>query len=124
MGFWVEKVGFEAHPLRHFSIKPGMPFLCGDVAVGPGVCILFGAQPIAESGSISVGRECIVMENAVLRSSAADPLTIDPNCLIGPTRISSVPPSRRRFFSPRAAPFSRIAYREPERRLASMASSI
>jgi len=45
---------------------------------------MFGAQVIAESGSIHIGRECIVMENAVLRSSAAHPLTIGRNCLVGP----------------------------------------
>lgn len=58
--------------------------VCGDVHIGPGVRIMFGAQVIAESGSISIGRECIVMENAVLRSSATHPLTIGANCLIGP----------------------------------------
>jgi carbonic anhydrase/acetyltransferase-like protein (isoleucine patch superfamily) len=45
---------------------------------------MYGAQVIAESGSISLGRECIVMENAVLRSSARHPLSIGNNCLIGP----------------------------------------
>jgi carbonic anhydrase/acetyltransferase-like protein (isoleucine patch superfamily) len=58
--------------------------LCGDVTIGPGVRVLFGAQVIAESGAVRIGRECIVMENAVLRSSAAHPLTIGDNCLIGP----------------------------------------
>lgn len=58
--------------------------VCGDVRVGPGVRIMFGAQVVAESGSISIDRECIVMENAVLRSSATHPLTIGSNCLIGP----------------------------------------
>ena len=58
--------------------------VCGDVTIGPGVRIMFGAQVIAEGGSIKIGRECIVMENAVLRSSAAHPLTIGTNCLVGP----------------------------------------
>jgi len=58
--------------------------LCGDVTVGPGCRILHGAQVIAESGSISIGRECIIMENAVLRSSAAHPLKMGSNCLVGP----------------------------------------
>ncbi|MES2103188.1 MAG: gamma carbonic anhydrase family protein [Pseudomonadota bacterium] len=58
--------------------------ICGDVSIGPGCRILFGAQVIAESGSIQIGRECIVMENAVLRSSAEHPLSIGNNCLIGP----------------------------------------
>jgi carbonic anhydrase/acetyltransferase-like protein (isoleucine patch superfamily) len=58
--------------------------LCGDVTVGPGARILFGAQVIAESGAIRVGRECIVMENAVLRSAEKHPLTLGDNCLVGP----------------------------------------
>lgn len=45
---------------------------------------MYGAQIIAESGSISIGRECIIMENAVLRSSIRHPLNIGNNCLVGP----------------------------------------
>ena len=45
---------------------------------------MHGAQVVAESGSISIGRECIIMENAVLRSSARHPLKIGNNCLFGP----------------------------------------
>jgi len=58
--------------------------VCGDVTVGPGCRILFGAQVIAEGGSIAIGAECIVMENAVLRASARHPLAIGSNCLVGP----------------------------------------
>ncbi|MFZ6645016.1 gamma carbonic anhydrase family protein [Undibacterium sp. TJN25] len=58
--------------------------VCGDVSIGAGCRILYGAQLIAESGSISIGRECIVMENAVLRSSAEHALSIGNHCLIGP----------------------------------------
>ena len=58
--------------------------LCGDVTVGPGCRVLYGAQVIAESGSIVIGRDCIVMENAVLRSSARHPLRIGDHCLVGP----------------------------------------
>lgn len=58
--------------------------LCGDVTVGPGCRILFGAQVIAEGGAIVIGAECIVMENAVLRSTARHSLSVGNNCLIGP----------------------------------------
>lgn len=58
--------------------------LCGDVNIGPGCRILFGAQVIAEGGSIVIGAECIVMENAVLRSNTRHSLRIGNNCLIGP----------------------------------------
>ena len=58
--------------------------VCGDVRLGPNCRIMHGAQIVAESGAISIGRECIVMENAVLRSSARHPLSIGNNCLVGP----------------------------------------
>jgi carbonic anhydrase/acetyltransferase-like protein (isoleucine patch superfamily) len=58
--------------------------LCGDVEVGAGSRILFGAQLIAEGGSLKVGSECIVMENAVLRSTSRHSLQIGDNCLVGP----------------------------------------
>ena len=41
--------------------------LCGDVRVGAGSRILFGAVLTAETGSIEVGERCIVMENALVR---------------------------------------------------------
>jgi carbonic anhydrase/acetyltransferase-like protein (isoleucine patch superfamily) len=58
--------------------------VCGNVTIGPGCRIMYGAQIIAEGGAISIGAECIVMENAVLRSAARHPLTIGSNCLVGP----------------------------------------
>ena len=58
--------------------------VCGDVTIGPESRILFGAQVIAEGGAITIGRECIVMENAVLRAGARHSLAIGDNCLIGP----------------------------------------
>ena len=58
--------------------------VCGDVSIGANCRILFGAQVIAEGGSIAIGAACIVMENAVLRSNASHSLTIANNCLIGP----------------------------------------
>lgn len=58
--------------------------VCGDVTILAGARIMHGAQVIAESGAITIGRECIVMANAVLRSAAAHPLSLGANCLVGP----------------------------------------
>jgi carbonic anhydrase/acetyltransferase-like protein (isoleucine patch superfamily) len=58
--------------------------LCGDVSIGPGCRVLFGAQVIAEGGAIVIGAECIIMENAVLRSNVRHSLNIGNNCLVGP----------------------------------------
>ena len=79
--------------IRHDGVSPQVDpdarvapnaIVCGNVTIGPGCRILYGAQVIAESGSISIDRECIIMENAVLRSSSRHPLQIGNNCLIGP----------------------------------------
>lgn len=59
--------------------------VCGDVIVGPGSRIMHGARLIGESGgSIRIGRNCIVMENAVVRATKRHSCTIGSHCLIGP----------------------------------------
>jgi len=58
--------------------------ICGDVTIGQGTRIMFGAQLIAESNPIIIGDNCIVLENAVIRAAAAGELSIGNNCLIGP----------------------------------------
>ena len=81
------------HAIKHNGVSPRIDptvwvasnaVVCGNVTVGPGCRVMFGAQVIAESGSIAIGRECIIMENAVLRSTARHSLSIGNNCLIGP----------------------------------------
>jgi gamma-carbonic anhydrase len=58
--------------------------LCGDVTVGEDVRILFGAVLTAEGGSIEVGRQCIVMEQALIRGRAGHPTTLGDHVLVGP----------------------------------------
>jgi carbonic anhydrase/acetyltransferase-like protein (isoleucine patch superfamily) len=58
--------------------------ICGDVTVGPSTSVGFGAVLIAESGPIVVGRECVIMENAVIRGTRRHPATIGDHVLIGP----------------------------------------
>lgn len=58
--------------------------VCGDVTVGPGTSIGFGTVVDAESGPITIGRDCVVMENAVLRGVRGQPLAIGDRCLVGP----------------------------------------
>ena len=79
--------------LTHFNSAPQIhptayvapsAVICGDVVIGPGCRIMHGVQVIAESGTIRIGRECIIFENAVLRSSSAHPLAMGDNCLVGP----------------------------------------
>ncbi|MGW0855151.1 gamma carbonic anhydrase family protein [Streptomyces sp. NPDC002690] len=58
--------------------------LCGDVRVGAGCRVLFGAVLTAEGGPVELGEECIVMENAVLRGTRRDPLRLGRQVLVGP----------------------------------------
>jgi len=62
--------------------------ISGDVTIGPDCQLLHGAVITAEGGRITLGESVIVMENAVIRSSAADSVTIGDHCLIGP--LSSI----------------------------------
>ena len=59
--------------------------LCGDVRVGADCRVLFGAVLTAEGGPVELGAGCIVMENAVLRGTRRDPLTLGRQVLVGPT---------------------------------------
>lgn len=79
--------------LQHLGVTPSIDptafvapnaVVCGDVEVGPGCRIMHGAQVIAETGRIRLGRNCIVLENAVLRSATENLLTLGDACLVGP----------------------------------------
>ena len=58
--------------------------LCGDVRVGRGCAVAFGAVLSAEDGSIALGENCIVMENAVIRAGKRAPVHIGDHVLVGP----------------------------------------
>jgi len=60
--------------------------ICGDVAIGPGTRILHGARIVGEAGgTIRIGRDVIVMENAVVRAGPRHSCTVGDHCLIGPS---------------------------------------
>ena len=50
--------------------------ICGEVNIGKNVRIMFGAQIIAENSSISIGDNCIILENAVIRGTENHPVLI------------------------------------------------
>jgi carbonic anhydrase/acetyltransferase-like protein (isoleucine patch superfamily) len=58
--------------------------VCGDVTIGAGARIMHGARVIAEGGAIEIGRNCIVMENAVVRATGRHSCSISDHVLIGP----------------------------------------
>ena len=58
--------------------------LCGDVIVRAGARIMFGACVIAEGRTLEIGENCIVMENAVIRSTDQYSTIVGAHSLIGP----------------------------------------
>ena len=60
----------------------------GDVTIEEGCAVLFGAIVTSEGAPIVIGSNSVVMENAVLKSSAGTasgfPLHVGKNCIIGP----------------------------------------
>ncbi len=58
--------------------------VCGNVTIGPGARIAWGAQVIAEGGAIRIGSGTVVLENAVLRSTPLHDLAIGDHCVVGP----------------------------------------
>lgn len=58
--------------------------ISGDVVIGPDCQILHGAVITAEGGALTLGSHVIVMENALIRSTATNPVHIGDHVLIGP----------------------------------------
>lgn len=59
--------------------------ISGDVTIGADCQVLHGAVITAEGGPITLGENVIVMENALVRASAAHPVHIGSHVLVGPT---------------------------------------
>jgi bifunctional N-acetylglucosamine-1-phosphate-uridyltransferase/glucosamine-1-phosphate-acetyltransferase GlmU-like protein len=58
--------------------------VCGNVKVGRGCRIMFGSCIAAEGRKVEIGDYCIVMENAVIRSTDRNATKIGSYCLVGP----------------------------------------
>ena len=58
--------------------------ISGDVTIGSECQILHGAVITSEGGPISLGENVIVMENALVRATATNPVHIGDHVLIGP----------------------------------------
>ncbi|MBX7223766.1 MAG: gamma carbonic anhydrase family protein [Blastocatellia bacterium] len=61
----------------------------GDVTIGEGTRVLFGAVISSEGAPIRIGRNCVIMENAVVRAAGGKrkkfPTDIGDSVLIGPS---------------------------------------
>lgn len=58
--------------------------VCGDVTIGANSRVLFGAVVTADGGPVTIGSNCIIMEQAVVRGTPKHPLRFGNNCLLGP----------------------------------------
>ncbi len=79
----IEHQGKRPRIGRDVYIAPNAT-ICGDVDIGDGTAVLFGAVLTADGGTLRLGSHCVVMENAVVRATARHPLTVGNNVLIGP----------------------------------------
>jgi carbonic anhydrase/acetyltransferase-like protein (isoleucine patch superfamily) len=71
----------DVHPSAY--VAPNA-VVCGDVKVGAGCRVMFGACVVAEGGTVELGENCIVMENAVVRSTSRHSTKVGSHCLVGP----------------------------------------
>jgi carbonic anhydrase/acetyltransferase-like protein (isoleucine patch superfamily) len=58
--------------------------ICGDVTIGENTRVLFGAVITAEGGPVTIGRRCIIMENAVVRGTPRHATRLGDSILVGP----------------------------------------
>lgn len=58
--------------------------ISGDVVIGVDCQVLHGAVITAEGGAITLGENVIVMENALIRATATNPVHIADHVLVGP----------------------------------------
>lgn len=73
-----------ARPRIHESaVVAPTAVISGDVEIGPHCQVLHGAVITAEGGPITLGEYVIVMENALIRATAANAVHIGAHCLIG-----------------------------------------
>lgn len=79
--------------IRHGGIQPKIhetayiapnAIVSGEVSIGANTAILFGAVITADSGPVTIGNNCIVMENSVIRGTSKHPVEIEDYVLVGP----------------------------------------
>ena len=62
--------------------------ISGDVTIGADCAVLHGAVIVAEGAPVTIGKETVIMENAVLRGSGGSalqfPLSVGDCCIVGP----------------------------------------
>jgi len=74
-----------ARPRIHpTAVVASTAVISGDVTIGADCQVLHGAVITSEGGAITLGENVIVMENALIRATATNPVHIGDHVLIGP----------------------------------------
>jgi carbonic anhydrase/acetyltransferase-like protein (isoleucine patch superfamily) len=79
----IEHLGLQPRIHESARVAPNA-IICGDVTIGANCSIGFGVVLTAESGPITIGEDCVVMDTAVLRAVRDSPLKIGNRVLVGP----------------------------------------
>jgi carbonic anhydrase/acetyltransferase-like protein (isoleucine patch superfamily) len=79
----LEHQGMRPHLGADTWVAPNAT-VCGDVEIGDGTIVSFGAVLTADGGRLRIGANCVVMENAVVRATPHHPVDIAHNVLLGP----------------------------------------
>jgi len=58
--------------------------ICGAVTIGANTSVGFGAVIVAESGPVSIARDCVIMDTAVIRGTRGNPVGIGNCVMVGP----------------------------------------
>ncbi|MHC5209859.1 MAG: gamma carbonic anhydrase family protein [Planctomycetota bacterium] len=78
---------FEVHGKRpqvdESAIVAPTAVLSGDVTVGPGAHVSFGAVLLGEEAPVTIGGGCVLRENVVVRSAAGHPVQLGEHVLVG-----------------------------------------
>ncbi|MGU3646158.1 gamma carbonic anhydrase family protein [Microbacterium sp. C23T] len=78
-----EHLGAQPH-IHPDAVVAATAVISGDVEIGADSQILHGAVITAEGGAITLGANVIVMENALIRATATNPVHIADHVLVGP----------------------------------------
>jgi len=57
--------------------------ICGDVTLGEGCRVLFGATLVAEGNPVVLGKNCLIEENALIKATSRHSVAIGDSVVIG-----------------------------------------
>jgi carbonic anhydrase/acetyltransferase-like protein (isoleucine patch superfamily) len=86
----------------------------GAVVIGEGARILHGSVVTAEDGEVRIGRNVVVMENALVRGRSGHPALIGDGVIVGPhARINGVVQVNSRLEAGAIVPIAWVAVGDP-----------